>query len=313
MGSRRPSKCGWGRARRGAAGAAVGRGRKEEEQRELPLLPAGCPVKPLGKLGQLCHYLDEQGQMIALNPRDHGKTHIQSLFGRQSGLVHEYWPRYGKPDKERASRPSPAGCPRKRPRSCRRRALMPGCSTRRARSAAAAPGAGANGELIIHHGDKVYRSGGPRLGFAWEEPASSTATSIRPRRRCPGPTSARSTTSAGAAARRCCALALGAAEDRSLSAARLHRRGAVRRRARLAPHVWVTGDSSTGKSTLEKKLLAPLFDGLSLRTHDATEASIRQVLGKQTLPVFFDELEAEANSDRAFRVIKLARLASSKA
>jgi hypothetical protein len=36
------------------------------------------------------------------------------------------------------------------------------------------------------------------------------------------------------------------------------------------------------------------------------------VLGKQTLPVFFDELEAEANSDRAFRVIKLARLASSE-
>jgi hypothetical protein len=51
--------------------------------------------------------------------------------------------------------------------------------------------------------------------------------------------------------------------------------------------------------------------GAVLRTHDATEASIRQVLGKQTLPVFFDELEAEANSDRAMRVIKLARLASS--
>jgi hypothetical protein len=36
------------------------------------------------------------------------------------------------------------------------------------------------------------------------------------------------------------------------------------------------------------------------------------VLGKQTLPVFFDELEAEANNDRAQRVIKLARLASSE-
>jgi hypothetical protein len=76
----------------------VGRGRKEEEQRELPLLPAGCPVKPLGKLGQLCFYLDEQGQLISLTPRDHGKTHIQSLFGRRSGLVHTFWPRYGKPD-----------------------------------------------------------------------------------------------------------------------------------------------------------------------------------------------------------------------
>jgi hypothetical protein len=29
------------------------------------------------------------------------------------------------------------------------------------------------------------------------------------------------------------------------------------------PHVWTTGDSATGKSTLEKKLLAPLFEGLS--------------------------------------------------
>jgi hypothetical protein len=120
----------------------VGRGKKDEEQRELPLLPAGCPVKPLGKLGQVCHYLDEQGQWISLNPRDHGKTHIQSLFGRRSGLVHTFWPRFGKPDKETGEPTITGWSRRKPPRSCRRRAPMPGCSTRRARSAAAAPGAG---------------------------------------------------------------------------------------------------------------------------------------------------------------------------
>jgi hypothetical protein len=121
----------------------VGRGKKDDEQRELPLLPAGCPVKPLGKSAQTCHYLDEQGQMISLGPRDHGKMHIISLFGRRAGLVHEYWPRYGNVDNAKpASARSPAGC-RKRPaRSCRPRAPMPGRSIRRARSAAAAPGAG---------------------------------------------------------------------------------------------------------------------------------------------------------------------------
>jgi hypothetical protein len=290
----------------------VGRGRKEEEQRELPLLPAGCPVKPLGKLGQLCHYLDEQGQHIALNPRDHGKTHIQSLFGRQSGLVHSYWPRFGKPDPKTGEPTITGWMPEKAAEilqaACAHQGLFDPQGKIRGRGA----WRGSQGELIIHHGDKIYRAGGPP-GFAWEDPALIDGYVYPTAPAMPRPEVGQVSDVAGKQLLELLRqwhwerpkidpyLLLG-----FIAAAPFG--GALDWR----PHLWVTGDSSTGKSTLEKKLLAPLFDGLSLRTHDATEASIRQVLGKQTLPVFFDELEAQANSDREFRVIKLARLASSE-
>src|SRR5690606_17311575 len=78
------------------------------------------------------------------------------------------------------------------------------------------------------------------------------------------------------------------------------------------PHVWVTGSTATGKSTLHE-LLELLFDGGALHTADATEAGLRQILGQQTLPVFFDELEANEDNRRARAIIGLARLASSGA
>jgi hypothetical protein len=78
------------------------------------------------------------------------------------------------------------------------------------------------------------------------------------------------------------------------------------------PHAWVTGGTGTGKSTLQL-LLRSVFDNGALTTGDATEASLRQLLKQQTLPVFFDELEPDAGGDNRKNtgVIKLARLASS--
>jgi hypothetical protein len=290
----------------------VGRGRKEEEQRELPWLPAGCPVKPLGKSGQLCHYLDEQGQLISLNPRDHGKTHIQSLFGRRSGLVHEYWPRFGKPDKDTGEPTVTGWMPEKAAEilqaACAHAGLFDLQGKVRGRGAWRGPA----GELVIHHGDKIYRSGGV-LDRPWEDPDLIDGYVYPTAPAMPRPDPSHVDDQPGVEILkllRCWHwerdkidpyLALGFIAHAPFG-------GACDWRS----HLWVTGDSATGKSTLEKKLLAPIFDGLSLRTHDATEASIRQILGKQTLPVFFDELEAEANSDRGLRVIKLARLASSE-
>jgi hypothetical protein len=290
----------------------VGRGKKEEEQRELPLLPAGCPIKPLGKSGQVCHYLDEQGQLISLNPRDHGKTHIQSLFGRRNGLVHEYWPRYGKPDKDTGEPTITGWMPEKAAEILQAACAHAGLFDLQGKVRGRGAWRGPNGELIVHHGDKVYRSGSPP-GMGWEDPDLIDGYVYPTAPAMPRPD-------------------VGHVDDRAGVELLNLLRNWYWERPKIDPylalgfiahapfggacdwrsHVWVTGDSSTGKSTLEKKLLAPLFDGLSLRTHDATEASIRQVLGKQTLPVFFDELEAEANSDRGLRVIKLARLASSE-
>jgi hypothetical protein len=290
----------------------VGRRGKEEEQIEMPLLPAGCPIKPLGKSGQVCHYLDEQGQLISLPPRDHGKTHIQSLFGRRSGLVHEYWPRYGKPDKQTGEPTVTGWMPELAAEILQAACAHAGLFDLQGKVRGRGAWRSAEGELIIHHGDKVYRAGSAP-GFAWEDPDLIDGYVYPTAPAMPRPDVAPVDDSAGVFLLSLLRswywerpkidpyLLLG-----FIAAAPFG--GALDWR----PHVWTTGDSATGKSTLEKKLLAPLFEGLSLRTHDATEASIRQVLGKQTLPVFFDELEAEANNDRALRVIKLARLASSE-
>jgi hypothetical protein len=290
----------------------VGRKPKDDEQRELPLLPAGCPIKPLGKSGQVCHYLDEQGQLISLNPRDHGKTHIQSLFGRQSALVHSYWPRFGKSDPKTGEPTITGWMPEKAAEILQAACAHSGLFDLQGKVRGRGAWRGPEGELIIHHGDKIYRSGN-QLGQGWEDPDLIDGFVYPTAPPMPRPDPSHVDDGAGVQLLqllRCWYwerdkidpyLALG-----FIAAAPFG--GALDWR----PHVWVTGDSSTGKSTLEKRLLEPLFAGLSLRTHDATEASIRQVLGKQTLPVFFDELEAEANSDRASRVIKLARLASSE-
>jgi hypothetical protein len=290
----------------------VARGKKEEEQRELPLLPAGCPVKPLGKLLQTCFYLDEQGQLIALGPRDHGKTHIQSLFGRRAGLVHEYWPRLSdKVDDATGERKVTGWKPEVAAEilqaACAHVGLFDPQGKVRDRGAWRGPA----GELVIHHGDKIYRSGAPH-GLAWEEPDLIDGYVYPTAPAMPRPEISAVDHQPGVFLLSLLRtwywerpkidpyLLLGFIAQAPFG-------GAIDWRS----HVWVTGDSATGKSTLESKLLQWLLEGLQLRTNDATEASIRQVLGKQTLPVFFDELEAEDNNDRAKRVIKLARLASS--
>jgi hypothetical protein len=229
MGSRGGLQSGWGRARRGAAGAARRPRQKEEEQRELPLLPAGCPVKPLGKLGQLCFYLDEQGQMIASTRATTARRTSSRCSAGGAAWSTNIGRATASPTRKRASRPSPAGCPRKRPRSCRRRARMPGCSTRRARSAAAAPGAGPTASSSSTTATRSIAPA-PRLGFAWEEPDLIDGYVYPTAPAMPRPDIGQ--VDDGRACFCCAAalLVLGAAEDRSLSAARLHRPCAVRRR-----------------------------------------------------------------------------------
>lgn len=78
------------------------------------------------------------------------------------------------------------------------------------------------------------------------------------------------------------------------------------------PPLWLTGDSKTGKSTLQK-LISWIFNGGLLQSSDATEAAVRQVLGQQSLPVAIDEAEAEEDNRKMLALVKLARLAASAA
>jgi putative DNA primase/helicase len=80
------------------------------------------------------------------------------------------------------------------------------------------------------------------------------------------------------------------------------------------PHVWVSGGSGTGKTTLMEKIVFPLLRGIAVfAIANSTEAGIRQQLRCDARPVIFDE--AEGGDDRADARIKeimsLMRQASS--
>ena len=143
----------------------VGRQRTQSEvandEPELPLLPPGCPVTPLGVDGQVHYYLDERRQLIGLDPQKHGKTHILALFGRKSPMCLEWLPRIGDGGRVTGWRPEDAA-----------RILMQSCSNAgifnpQGRVRGRGAWTGEDGELILHCGDKIYITG-PEEG--WREP-----------------------------------------------------------------------------------------------------------------------------------------------
>lgn len=77
------------------------------------------------------------------------------------------------------------------------------------------------------------------------------------------------------------------------------------------PLAWITGDTATGKSSLQK-LIGWLHEGSILQSPDTSAAGVRQVLGQQSLPVGIDEGEPDERGDsrKMHELIKLARLAA---
>lgn len=277
----------------------------EIEEPTLPMLPAGCPVKPLGKSGQVCHFLDEMGQLVSLDPQKIGKNHIRNLFGRRSELCDTYWPRLndrGEPKGKGQWHPEIAGD------ELMRACAFAGFFDVRGKVRERGAHRGRSGELILHCGDKIYVAGEvsgyhePDVIDGFVYPAAAGIPRPDPVVQSSSPAETLSVLLRTWKWERelvdpmlllgwiGCAMIGGALDWR--------------------PHAWITGSSATGKSTLQK-VLELVFDGGALHTHDASEASIRQILGQQTLPVFFDEIEAEEDNRRNKAVIKLARLASS--
>jgi hypothetical protein len=77
------------------------------------------------------------------------------------------------------------------------------------------------------------------------------------------------------------------------------------------PACWLTGDSSTGKSTLQELIKLMLGKGGLVQAFEATGASVWQSVGHRSLPVAIDELEAEADNSRRAQLITLMRGAAS--
>ena len=80
------------------------------------------------------------------------------------------------------------------------------------------------------------------------------------------------------------------------------------------PHLWLTGESGTGKTWIQENLTAPILGDCCLNASSNTsEPGLRQTLGYDAFPVVFDEIETEdqASFNRVQNIIELARQASS--
>lgn len=81
------------------------------------------------------------------------------------------------------------------------------------------------------------------------------------------------------------------------------------------PHLYLTGEAGSGKSTVLSHIIGPLLDGfraISLQG-SSTEAGLRQKIQSNALPVVFDEFEAENmhGNARIDKILELFRQSSS--
>jgi putative DNA primase/helicase len=80
------------------------------------------------------------------------------------------------------------------------------------------------------------------------------------------------------------------------------------------PHIWVTGESDTGKSWIMDNIVCPILGKMALYvTGNTTEPAIRGALQNNAFPVFYDEIEAESMASilRVQAVLEFARVCSS--
>lgn len=79
-------------------------------------------------------------------------------------------------------------------------------------------------------------------------------------------------------------------------------------------HIWLTGGSGTGKTTIVSKIIAPVIGQMAImREGGTTEAAVRKALGKSSRPYFLDEAESEGMRAKANmqQILTLARIAAS--
>ena len=79
------------------------------------------------------------------------------------------------------------------------------------------------------------------------------------------------------------------------------------------PHIWITGKSGAGKSSIIAEVVKKMLDDMGLATEGVTEARVRGMIGQSTRPVVIDEAESENAMARAEiqKIINFARKCSS--
>ncbi|GGD74002.1 hypothetical protein [Croceicoccus mobilis] len=304
----------------------------ELAKRERPPFPPGCPVRPLGissNIGgsQLCFYLDYNGQLVGLEAGNrHGKNSLIALFGPASDWLEASFPQWSAPkfegrgkDRKQVAPPEIVGfdqaeASRAMIEECARKGIFDPAGRMRGRGAHRHE---ANG-LVIHYGDKILASKhtakGEISGWTWYDAGLFQRHVYQAATPIPRPWHEDVDSEPG---------------EKLLGLLnRWHWRrklmdpvfllgwiGAAMLGGALdwRPNIWITGGRGTGKSSIngDDQIIHQLLGDAQFRTAEASSAAIRQSLQNSTVPVIFDEIEAEADNRRVNEVIKLARISSS--
>jgi hypothetical protein len=269
------------------------------------LLPADCPVRPLGYDGENYYFVDTSGQVFNTGTSAMGVERVQKLFAGNEDFLNWAWPSWNRSGKivtgfkaEEARRDLYAAC-RKR---------GPWTPTDRVR------GRGAwldeSGRMILHCGEYLWIDGRleqtgefgeffyvrrPASLLPWTEPvdldtnpAIEIATLMRTWNFERGDVDVM--------------LLMGWIGVALMGAALDWR-----------PSVFIVGDYGQGKSELTGRtgLLRAVLGRAMLSTTNASEAGLYQIVGHDSLPIAIDELEGEDGIEQAQKIIKMARDAAS--
>ncbi len=272
-------------------------------------LPGDPPVQPLGCNGGVYYYLDAQKQLRPLTAREHAKNTIGSLVAPHHQYLRDHWPSYGKDGNVKdweASRAVEAFMA-----AAARCGIWDGADRERSVGA----WRGDCGELVVHFGDAVVVVDRETGEERWYEPGligeyvyPAKAPLMRP---WPEAVPAGDQGPVG--------------EVLALLRRWQWRRPQLDPRLMLGfigaamiggalswrPSVWFTGPRGAGKSTVHDMMKLLLGTNGCVSTSDASAAGLWQLLGRSTLPVFYDEIENEANDEKMQAVIRLARQAAS--
>lgn len=271
-------------------------------------LPPDCPIIPLGVDDNTYYFLDTLQQLNKIHRSDMNKKTLQDLFGRRPHFMEHHWPRRSTKAKDFELKgldvDDVSKCLIK---ACQDVGIFYQNDAVRGRGMWKT----ATGQLVWHAGGALYQVRKNRLVMARPSQIEGCVYPGRPRVMAPwqepigidnSPVHELLATLATWSWERPWLdpiLVIGWIGCAFLGAALPWR-----------PTLFVTGDKGVGKSTLQFVVKGILGDALH-KTANTTAAGIYQRVGRDSLPVAVDELEAGTDNKRSQPVIELARLTAS--
>ncbi len=271
----------------------------------LPGLPTNYPVQLLGKSGIIHFYLDSCNQLIPMKPPDHTDRGIANLFGQYAELMQKQWPKYKKVNDDYEEIPGVWD-----PKAASHDLIAMQGQVGIFDPGKNLVGRGAwrddDGELIYHLGNYLLKptmeEGHDKLclGKRGDKVYAGGSKMVPPKALIEG---------AGVELQDMLSKWYFVDDYGLMFLAGWIMVAPFSGVLDWRPLIWLTGDSGTGKSSLQQLVETIITDMISVA--DTTAAGLWQKLGIDALPVGVDELEAEEDNSRSKEIIKLARKAAS--